>query len=89
MIYDTAGDFGDPAEKGRYTKGLRRFCEKWIEERADTEVLPGLTSQYGVEREEDHSTLSYRFHRTRPVLAAKPGKKITQLDYARAGDRDP
>ncbi len=85
FVYDTAGDFGDPAKKVDITKGLPALREKWIEERADTEVLPGLTSQYGVEREEDHSTLSYRFHRTRPVLAAKPGKKITQLDYARAG----
>ncbi len=85
FVYDTSGDFGDPEKKVDISEGLPPLREQWISERCDTETLAALSSRYGAEREADTSTLSFRFRRRRPVLAALPGRRVTQLHYARAG----
>ena len=50
FVYDTSGDFGDPAKTVDITKGLTGLRTTWILGRDDTEELPGMTSAYGNER---------------------------------------
>lgn len=51
VVYDTSGVYTDPSVKLDMNQGLPRFREAWISERSDLEQLPGITSQYGRERE--------------------------------------
>jgi phosphomethylpyrimidine synthase len=46
-VYDCSGPYTDPAAKIDIRQGLPALRQNWIEERGDTEVLPGLTSEYG------------------------------------------
>jgi phosphomethylpyrimidine synthase len=49
-VYDCSGPYTDPAAKIDIRQGLPALRQKWIEERGDTEVLPGLSSEYGRQR---------------------------------------
>ncbi|MBT8420926.1 MAG: phosphomethylpyrimidine synthase ThiC [Gammaproteobacteria bacterium] len=84
-VYDTSGPFMDPDISVDIRAGLPLLREKWIEERADTEILPEISSAYGRERLADASLSESRFARIRPPRRAKAGKNITQMHYARRG----
>ncbi|MCD8302788.1 MAG: phosphomethylpyrimidine synthase ThiC [Prevotellaceae bacterium] len=84
-IYDTSGPFSDPDIKVDLKKGLPRLREPWIEQRADTEILPQVSSIYGKERLADHSLDSLRFEHIQLPRRAIQGKSITQMAYAKAG----
>ncbi|MBN4665855.1 phosphomethylpyrimidine synthase ThiC [Pandoraea nosoerga] len=86
FVYDTSGPYTDPNAKIDIRSGLPALRAAWIEERGDTEALPGLTSAYGRERAADAATADLRFpglHRT--PRRAKAGKNVTQMHYARQG----
>ncbi|TAL55761.1 phosphomethylpyrimidine synthase ThiC [Pandoraea sp.] len=86
FVYDTSGPYSDPDAKIDIRSGLPPLRAAWIEERGDTEVLPGLTSAYGRERAADPQLDELRFpglHRT--PRRAKAGKNVTQMHYARQG----
>ena len=84
-VYDTSGVYTDPEVEIDLTKGLPKLRETWIEERGDTEVLSGLSSNYGKERARDITTANLRFaHIDKPRRAIK-GKNVTQMHYARQG----
>ncbi|MDO5768129.1 MAG: phosphomethylpyrimidine synthase ThiC, partial [Psychrobacter sp.] len=88
-VYDTSGVYTDPNVEIDLTKGLPKLREHWIEERADTEQLAGLSSNYGRERARDITTANLRFgHIDRP-RRAKTGSgysgNVTQMHYARRG----
>lgn len=84
-VYDTSGVYTDPAVKVDINKGIPRLREEWIAERDDLEQLPGITSEYGRQREDDKSLDSIRFaHRYAP-RRAKDGCEITQMALARKG----
>ncbi len=85
LIYDTSGPHSDPSMHVDLRKGLPRLREPWIEQRSDTETLPEVSSEYGRQRLADHSLDSLRFEHIRPPRRALPGKKITQMAYAKAG----
>ena len=85
VIYDTSGPYTDPNVAIDLHKGLPREREAWVERRDDTEVLDGITSEYGRQRLTDKSLDEIRFpvhHRPR---RAKEGKRVTQMHYARKG----
>jgi len=84
-VYDTSGPYTDPEVAIDVRKGLAPLREGWIEERGDTELLDGLTSEYGRAREADKSLDALRFELTRKPRRAKPGSNVTQLHYARQG----
>lgn len=84
-VYDSSGVYSDPAAKIDLRSGLAKIRANWIEERADTEVLPGVTSTYGRQRQNDLRTEHLRFEHLRAPRRAKPGKNVTQLHYARQG----
>lgn len=85
-VYDTSGAYGDPSLSIDLKQGLPRIRENWIAERADTDVLPILSSDYGQARAQDPHTAHLRFqhHITQP-RRAQIGKNVSQMHYARQG----
>ncbi|MBO5244291.1 MAG: phosphomethylpyrimidine synthase ThiC, partial [Muribaculaceae bacterium] len=59
--------------------------EAWISERSDLEQLPGITSQYGRERENNPALEPIRFKHRHAPRRAKNGESITQMALARKG----
>jgi len=57
----------------------------WIEDRADTELLAGPTSEYGTERQNDPKLAHLRFEHIRAPRRAIAGKNVSQMHYARQG----
>jgi len=85
-VYDTSGPYSDPAASIDIRSGLPSVRSAWIAERGDSESLPGLSSQFGLERAADPATAELRFpglHRT--PRRALPGKNVSQMHYARQG----
>ncbi|XZG70776.1 phosphomethylpyrimidine synthase ThiC [Chitinibacteraceae bacterium HSL-7] len=84
-VYDCSGPYTDPAARIDVRKGLDAIRAAWIEERNDTEVLDGLTSEYGRMREGDESLDHLRFDLQRKPRRAKAGANVSQMHYARKG----
>jgi phosphomethylpyrimidine synthase len=85
-VYDCSGPYSDPAVSIDIREGLAGVRTPWIEARGDTEVLSGLSSEFGNERLHDAELQSMRF----PGLVRQPrkaiaGKNVTQMHYARQG----
>ena len=85
LVYDTSGPFTDPNQKIDINKGIKRLREQWILDRGDVYQLDDITSDYGKQRRDDKSLDAIRFPIQHKPLKAKPGKKITQMAYAKAG----
>jgi phosphomethylpyrimidine synthase len=85
-VYDCSGPYTDPAAKIDIRAGLPALRQKWIEERGDTEVLDGLTSDFGRQRADDKALDELRFPGLhRKPRRAKAGANVTQMHYARQG----
>jgi len=84
-VYDTSGVYSDPAVRIDLRAGLPAIRAGWITERGDTEVLSGVTSTYGRQRQSDLRTAHLRFEHVRAPRRAKAGANVTQLHYARKG----
>ncbi|MDE6577252.1 MAG: phosphomethylpyrimidine synthase ThiC [Muribaculaceae bacterium] len=84
-VYDTSGPFTDPHCEIDINKGLPRLRESWIEKRGDTVILDEITSKYGKQRLADTRLYSIRFPVMNKPRQAEPGKKVTQMHYARKG----
>jgi phosphomethylpyrimidine synthase len=99
-VYDCSGPWGDPAFTGTVEKGLPALRRDWILKRGDVEEYAGRPVQpiddgYLSEKHRNFSTAKrqdetgYRLEGLtaprRQPLRAKPGKIVTQLQYARAG----
>ncbi|MBE7527483.1 MAG: phosphomethylpyrimidine synthase ThiC [Burkholderiales bacterium] len=84
-VYDTSGPYTDPDAHIDIRRGLPALREKWVDERADTGILAGLSSTYSLKRLQDPSLTEMRFNLTRPVRRAKTGANVTQMHYARRG----
>jgi phosphomethylpyrimidine synthase len=85
FVYDTSGPYTDPTVKIDIRSGLAPLRQKWIEERNDTVVMDGPSSQYGKERLADPKLASLRFNLHRKPRIAKPGMNVSQMHYARKG----
>jgi len=84
-IYDTSGPYTDPEAEINLLQGLPAMRDPWIEERADTELLDGPSSEFGVERANDEKTKHLRFEHIRTPRRARAGQNVTQMHYARKG----
>ncbi|GGP25452.1 phosphomethylpyrimidine synthase ThiC [Silvimonas amylolytica] len=84
-VYDTSGLYTDPTAKIDVRKGLPSVRGAWIEERADTELLTDLTSEFGRLRAGDKSLDELRFELHRQPRRAKAGGNVSQMHYARKG----
>ncbi|MEW5886714.1 MAG: phosphomethylpyrimidine synthase ThiC [Pseudomonadota bacterium] len=86
FVYDCSGPYGDPATAIDIRSGLPALRQRWIEERADTEVLAGLSSAFGRERAADPKLDALRFPGLqRQPRRARAGANVTQMHYARRG----
>ena len=84
-VYDTSGPYTDPDVQIDIRSGLDTPRLPWIMERADTEELPGPTSEYGIARLADPKLAELRFNLHRKPRRAIAGKNVTQMHYARRG----
>ncbi len=88
-VYDTSGPYTDPQAKIDIRSGLAPLRAGWIDERGDTEELPGPSSRYGVERLGDPRLAELRFNLKRLPRRARCGSNgagnVTQMHYARRG----
>ncbi|MFA5258221.1 MAG: phosphomethylpyrimidine synthase ThiC, partial [Opitutales bacterium] len=76
-VYDTSGPWGDPDFHRDSTIGLPRMREGWIKERGDVDCFEiGGTAA-------DMTPCPLKGKRQ--VLRAKPGRRVTQMHYARQG----
>lgn len=84
-VYDTSGPYGEEAAPIDVRRGLPRLREAWVLERADTDALDGLSSTFTQERLADDGLDHLRFEHLPSARRAKPGRRVTQLHYARQG----
>jgi phosphomethylpyrimidine synthase len=100
-VYDTSGPWGDPDFHGEATLGLPRLREAWIRERGEVEAVPGravrpfddgyLSEKHRADAEAEgrRNPVKYFDRGGRPVLRALPGRRVSQLHYARQGTVTP
>ncbi|QMT34253.1 phosphomethylpyrimidine synthase ThiC [Conchiformibius steedae DSM 2580] len=84
-VYDTSGAYGDPSARIDLKQGLPHIRSAWLDERGDTEILDGLSSEYGLQRAHDPKTAHLRFNQITRPRRAKAGKNVSQMHYARQG----
>ena len=84
-VYDTSGVYTDPDVDIDIQKGLSAIRENWITERNDTELLSGLSSDFGLQRENDQKLDGLRFAHRRTPRKAKNGANVSQMHYAKQG----
>jgi len=84
-VYDTSGPYTDPAVDIDLLKGMPDVRSTWIEERDDTELLDGPTSEFGRQRQNDPELAHLRFEHIRTPRRARAGKNVSQMHYARQG----
>ncbi|WP_289711368.1 phosphomethylpyrimidine synthase ThiC [Aeromonas veronii] len=84
-VYDTSGRYGEEGVAIDVRRGLPRLRENWVLDRDDTDELPGLSSTFTQERLADEGLDHLRFEHLPKPRRAKPGRRVTQLHYARAG----
>jgi phosphomethylpyrimidine synthase len=84
-VYDTTGPYTDPSAAIDVHEGLPPIRAAWIAARGDVEPYQGRHV-----KPEDNGNVSLdrlvsEFPNLRQPLRAKPGRPLTQLQYARAG----
>ena len=84
-VYDTSGVYTDAKVDINLRKGLGSVRSTWIEERNDTELLDGLSSNFSNERRDDAGLDALRFEHLQAPRRAKEGKNVSQMHYARQG----
>jgi len=84
-LYDTSGPYTDPQALVDLNQGLVPMRQAWIEARGDTQLLPGVSSDYGRLRQQDSRLAALRFTCNRPPRRAQTGANVTQMHYARRG----
>ncbi|MFC0141663.1 phosphomethylpyrimidine synthase ThiC [Erwinia mallotivora] len=84
-VYDTAGPYGDPDAQIDVHAGLEPLRKRWITERGDTQPVEQLSSRYSQQRLADEGLDQLRFAHHPVPQRAVPGRRVTQLHYARQG----
>ncbi|AYC34539.1 phosphomethylpyrimidine synthase ThiC [Pseudomonas cavernae] len=84
-VYDTSGPYTDPSVTIDVRQGLADVRSAWIDDRGDTEKLPGLSSEFGQRRLNDAELTAMRFAHVRNPRRAKAGHNVSQMHYARKG----
>ncbi|OOE89453.1 phosphomethylpyrimidine synthase ThiC [Salinivibrio sp. AR647] len=84
-VYDTSGPYTDPQSTIDIYQGLAPVRKAWIDERADTQFLDAVSSDYAQTRLSDETLDELRFSALPSIRRAKPNQCVTQLHYARQG----
>ena len=89
-LYDTSGPWGDPGLSPDLDRGLAPRRRAWIIERGDVEERPTSAPAWRGARPEDPRREALRFPGLlRRPLCARPGRRVTQMHYARSGEITP
>ena len=85
-LYDSSGPYTDPNAAIDIEAGLPRARDAWVRARGGVEAVAGRAV-----RPEDNGRVAARhavpqFPNLPPVLRGRTGAKVTQLEYARAGE---
>jgi len=89
VLYDTSGPYTDADAHPDIKRGLAPLRGPWVVGRGDVTELPGPTSHYRRQRDDDPSLGGVRFASVRRPFRARPGKVVTQMHYARRGELTP
>lgn len=81
--YDTSGIYTDPDISTDIRKGLPSTRETWINEREDTRIETGSSSEYRHLRDNNKELNILRFPSPKRIRCSLPGKNVTQMHYAR------
>ncbi len=84
-VYDTSGPYTDPDASIDLLEGLPSVRAAWIDERNDTQLLDGPSSEFGRIRAADAELASLRFEHIRRPRRARAGANVSQMHYARQG----
>ncbi|HXA38006.1 MAG TPA: phosphomethylpyrimidine synthase ThiC [Phenylobacterium sp.] len=85
-LYDPSGPYTDPAAAIDIERGLSKTREPWVVSRGDVEIVENPREV----KPEDNGFakgehLAPQFSAPRRVYRARPGKTVTQMEYARRG----
>ena len=89
VVYDTSGPYTDPEAEIDVRRGLPPLRSVWIEARGDSEELERASSRFAADRAADPKTVGLRFTALRRPRRALPGRRVTQMHYARRGEVTP
>ncbi len=89
VLYDTSGPYTDADAHPDIKRGLAPLRGPWVVGRGDVTELPGPTSHYRRQRDDDPTLGGVRFASVRRPLRARPGNVVTQMHYARRGELTP
>ena len=84
-VYDTSGPYSDPDASIDLMVGLPDVRAGWIDERNDTRLLDGPSSDFGNERQADPELAHLRFQHIRKPRRAVGGCNVSQMHYAKQG----
>ena len=84
-LYDTSGPYSDPNVEIDVHRGLPRLREAWVRARGDVAELPGTQSTFGAARQADAALARLRMATSHKPLRALPGRRVTQMHYAKQG----
>ncbi|HWA22158.1 MAG TPA: phosphomethylpyrimidine synthase ThiC [Caulobacterales bacterium] len=84
-LYDPSGPYTDPSIAIDINKGLARPRTEWVKTRGDVEEIAGREVKPVDNGNVSAEKLTPAFPNMPKVLRAKPGKCVTQLEYARRG----
>ncbi len=87
-IYDTSGPYTDPQASIDIRAGLPPIRAAWIEERADTELLNGYTSNFSraLQETQQKAEAPWRFSGSpKAPRRARSGENVTQMHAAKKG----
>ena len=80
-LYDTSGPYGDPDHQVDLDRGLPPLRRPWIAGRGDVQPSAEAGSQYDPPR-----IRRVDLPEGRPAMRAKPGRRPTQMHYAKRGE---
>ena len=84
-VYDTSGPYTDPNAEIDIYKGLNRDRQKWVRDRGDVEEYDGREIKPEDNGNATGKFLAEEFPVKHKPLRGKPGKPVTQYQYARDG----
>ncbi len=84
-LYDPSGPYTDPEVAIDIEQGLARPRDAWVVARGDVETVQGRAVKPEDNGHVSQAYLVPEFPGRRPVLRARAGAAVTQLEYARRG----
>ncbi|MCK5262410.1 MAG: phosphomethylpyrimidine synthase ThiC, partial [Gammaproteobacteria bacterium] len=84
-VYDCSGPYTDPDVEIDLLKGMPDVRTAWIEERDNTDLLAGPSSEYGQQRQSDPELAHLRFEHIRAPRRARGDNNVTQMHFAKKG----